>query len=104
MIIHHVLCLRRSSTRNNDDEDSNIEREGGSSTRVYVFDNMSAQVGITGLDIETTEQIKQTVGVTVEQCHMIEAEKRDQSSSQISFHERSQRITASMFGRVLNRR
>ncbi len=65
---------------------------------------MSAQVEITGLDIKTTEKIKQIVGVTVEQCRMIEAETRGQSSSQIWFHERSKRITASMFGRVLNRR
>ena len=35
---------------------------------------------------------------------MIEDETRGQSSCQIWFHERSKRIIASMFGRVLNRR
>ena len=87
-----------SCTGNNDNEGSNIAIESGNSTRVAVYDNMSAQIEITGLDNETTEKIKQ--GITVEQCLMIEAGTRGQSSSQIRFRERSKRITAYMFGRV----
>ena len=80
-----------SCTGNNDNEGSNIAIESGNSTRVAVYDNMSAQIEITGLDNETTEKIKQAG---------IEAGTRGQSSSQIRFRERSKRITAYMFGRV----
>ena len=54
-----------SCTRNNNDQDSNIVRESGNSTRLDIFDNMSAQIEITGLDNKTTilnDNIKQTGG------------------------------------------
>ena len=94
-----------SCNRKNDQESCNEKQITSSNTTgVDLFVNMSTEIDTVQLDIATKDKIKQVVAVSLEQCQFIEAQTRGLSSSNIWFHERSKRVTASIFGRIMNRR
>lgn len=73
-------------------------------TEVNLFANMATGIETVGFDMAIKENIEKDVGVSLEQSQFIEAQTRGQSSSNIWFFERSKRVTASIFERVMNRR
>ena len=80
------------------------QNTNATSMEVNIFANMSTESESSELDFETLEKIELAVGVSLEQCKLIEAQTRGQSSNNIWYFERSRRITASIFGRIMNRR
>ena len=73
--------------------------------KVDLFLNMSENVNEHLIENEDAEKkIMETVYVTKPRAKMIELLTRDQCQSRLWFYERSKRLTASLFGRVMKRR
>ena len=60
-----------------------IQNTNATSMEVNIFANMSTESESSELDFETLEKIELAVGVSLEQCKLIEAQTRGQCSNNI---------------------
>ena len=72
--------------------------------RPDIFSSMLSEIDLSNLFVELASEIESKVGLSIQEARYIESETRAQSQSQIWHFERSRRLTASIFGHVLNRR
>ncbi len=75
-------------------------------TAIYcdIFENMSSETDASHFDQDNLTNMLQMSGVNLEDCRRIERETREQGNSQAWYFERSKRLTASIFGRIVRRR